>query len=45
MKKLTMKQIRKIRLKAVTYILNSWYTHPDLLTPKHASYLSVMVER
>lgn len=45
MKKLTMKQIRKIKMKAFVYVLNCWYANPNLLTPKHACRLSLMVER
>jgi hypothetical protein len=45
MRKLTMKQIRKDRMRAFVEVLNCWYVNQHLLDPKHACYLSLIVER
>ena len=45
MRKLTMKQVRKNRMKAFVDVLNCWYVNQHLLDPKYACYLSLIVER
>ncbi len=45
MRKLTRKQIRKDRMRALTEVLNCWYANPHLLDAKYACYLSLFVER
>lgn len=44
-KKLTMKQVRKERQKALTAMLNFWYRHEQFTTPKFLCFLHMIADR